>query len=142
MKLEIGLIASALFFWTPQKIDLDTGMMYSTHYCSEEGKNIRNVKYLPIFSRARIYQEYIKMLYDQLGIEEGKGLLDHPEFELVPMWEQIRGTDLFFQRMRDFVTEICQRLERDRESAERKYNSDFPLFWDYFEDYTIRFAKE
>jgi len=142
MKYEIGLIADALFFWTPQKIDLDTGMMYSVKYCSKEGNNILNVKYLPIFSRARIYQEYIKMLCTHLGIEDSLGLLDHPRFELVPMWEQIREGNLFYKKMRDFVTEISQMLERDRERTEQRYDPTFPLFWDYFKEYSIQFAKE
>ena len=82
------------------------------------------------------------MLHAHMGIEDDQGFLDHLGFEFVPMWEQLRGTDPFFKKMRDFVTDTWQMLERDRESAEPKYDPPFPLFWDYFKEYSIQFAKE
>lgn len=142
MKIDINELWTALFFWTPQKIDLDTGAMYSTEFCSEEGNKIKNVKYLPIFSRAPVFQRYIVMLRDRLGITDDQGLLEQPELEFVPHWSSFKGIDVYYEQLYTFVSSVSEMLENDRHSATPKYDPTFPLMYEYLKQFCTEFAKD
>lgn len=142
MKININELWAALFFWTPQKIDMYTGRIYSARSCTEESKRVTNAKYLPIFSRMPIYQQYIRMLRDRLGIVDDQGLLEYPELGFVPIWDSLKGTDEYFKKMYVFVDPVSEMLEDDRRSATPKYDTSFPLIHEYVRQFGTQFAKE
>ena len=84
----------------------------------------------------------MELLRDYLGIIDDQGLLEHPKLEFIPLWEQLKGCDPYFENMYAFVTNVSEMLENDRLKASPKYDTTFPLFFDYLQQKTIQFTKE
>ncbi len=147
MKIEISELADFLLRWggLPAALDLDTGELYEIDleageligtdnktgklYAVKYGldKELSHLRKLPIFSPTPIYQSYLTMAQEKLGIQFGSWFDKAPHFEF--------RTDCQFQEDDEFMEEAHHMVFSFSDSA-------IPHFYDYLTEHKIQFAKE
>lgn len=149
MKIEIADLANSLF-WDgacPQGLDLDTGEVYDVDAANGQLVGMkRTIKYnpaeefpririLPVVSDVPIYQSYLTMVREQLGIQIDGWFDNAPVFK----FEEYDPTNPVSK----------ERYRAEREFMEKAhgltagyFDPPVPHFGSYWTEHTIQFAKE
>lgn len=146
MRISIGRLAVTLFA-ERSFLDLDTGFMAATGLLDlglcETPEHFR---ILPLFSRAHLYQKYLREMLPKTGIEDAIPLDKYPDFPLLePEGEPSKLMLNFLGEAFHFVTgPEWERFERkhreDKENGSPDYDPSFVLYDDYSEAFMRKIA--
>ena len=143
MKLNIREMAAGLFAQTPIVLDLDSGRLYSPvlqhHRRVVEG--LANVRVLPRFSTAPVYQAYLGRVMRELKLVPWDGCGDAPEFALIPDFRSDEQ-DAFIEKADHFCAGFDYALCNERARTTPKYDPAFPVFLEFKRAYALQFAKQ
>lgn len=141
MRLSIQRIGMRLF--TPLKavLDLDTGKTYAEIVDNKVIQTLKHTRVLPCYPTTPIYQRYLKMVHERLGVVPWEGFELYPEFELLPD-SKIDETSDFLKKAHHFCAGFDYVLINERVKSEPKYDPSFPVFFQFMRQFTWDFAKE
>jgi len=123
MKVNIGEIALALFWWFPVYLDLDTGCTFNIRHETDEIVKHKNARKLPLYSRVPIYQRFLLEKQQQGKIKLGEWFNKYPVFEILPDYEP--------EEYNVFMVEAQDTIE-----------SFFPEYGSYLDEFMLQFAKD
>jgi len=136
MKVNIRFLSLALFR-TERLLDLDTGETCSV-YLIKEGLIEKPKRYreLPMYSVARVYQQYLNMLFSDYAIEDIHGLSKYPEFPEIR--DPKNKTEYeYIDKAYYYVIDL-----EDGMYLSDNQKATLPDFNAYYNDFTLRTAKE
>lgn len=123
MKFDILDIALALYAGELQYLDLDTGEAYAK-FCIDQGWEHMpdNARLLPMYSRAYVYQRYLREMLPKTGMEDTIHLEEYPDFPqlLSDDWEEL---DIEFVSNADHFLRDPVWCEFERQNEAKKINN-------------------
>lgn len=137
---NVRRIGGCLFFHWPQYMDMDTGETFAKDLTPDEELQGRNLRLIPQYPDAPVYQRYFKLLRETLGIVDDRGLADYPEFELAP-GAQPEAAEEYYSKAYHYAEELEYLFDTNRSSDSPAFDPGFPTCFEYLKDFHTQFAK-